>query len=167
MDKITLERIKTAHPLLVQELGLIYSEICSVLNGKAICRFAYVLRTFEEQTKIFNQKPKVTNAKAGQSYHNYGLAVDVVLLVDNDHNKTHETASWDFATDFDGDGKADWEEIDAIFKKYGWEGLYNKRGKRWDLPHFQKTFGYTWQQLLEMHNAKKFIKGTTYVDIKA
>jgi peptidoglycan L-alanyl-D-glutamate endopeptidase CwlK len=44
-----------------------------------------------------------------------------VLLVDKDKNGTYETASWDIKTDFDGDGKADWMEIVAIFKRYGFE----------------------------------------------
>jgi len=39
------------------------------------------LRTFEEQHHLFLQRPKVTNADAGQSYHNYGVAVDLAFVV--------------------------------------------------------------------------------------
>lgn len=33
-------------------------------------------RTYAEQNKLYNQKPKVTNARGGYSWHNFGLAVD-------------------------------------------------------------------------------------------
>ena len=64
---------------------------------------------------------------------------DIVLLKDTDGNGTFETASWETNVDFDGDGKADWMEVVAIFQKYGWQwGLTNAKGQRYDLPHFQK-----------------------------
>lgn len=167
-DVITIERIKLLHPKVREEAGEIYYEICERLSGKAMCRFAYTLRTFAEQDGLYAQgrtKPGsiVTYAKGGQSWHCYGLAIDVVLILDKDGNGSYETASWDFNVDFDGDGKADWEEIDYVFKMYGWEGLYKKDGKRWDLPHFQKTFGHTTPQLLAMVNAGRTTNG--YVNI--
>ena len=152
-DAISIERIKTAHPKLREELAKIYDEANKSL-AKARLRFAYVLRTFDEQTKLFNQRPKVTNAKAGQSFHNYGLAVDIVLLIDKDKNGTFETASWDTKADWDADKIADWMEVVKVFKKYGWEwGGEFKSFK--DLPHFQKTFGKTWKNLKALHDAKK------------
>mgnify|MGYP006350413905 CR=1 FL=1 len=39
------------------------------------------LRTFKEQDDLFKKRPKVTNARGGQSYHNYGLAVDFAFVV--------------------------------------------------------------------------------------
>lgn len=161
MDKLTLERINGLHPALREEGLQIYKEICAALTGRALCRFAYALRTFAEQEVLYAQgrgKPGdiVTDARGGFSYHNYGLAVDVVFLLDKDNNGTHESASWDFQADFDGDKTPDWNEVDTIFKKYGWSGLYHKRdGKRWDLPHFQKTFGFPVNELLARYNAKK------------
>jgi len=74
MDKPTLDRIQLLHPKLREEAMQIYLEICDALKGKAMCRFAYTLRTFAEQDALFNAKPQVTKAKGGQSYHNYGLA---------------------------------------------------------------------------------------------
>jgi len=86
-DKPTLDRIELLHPAVRQEVKDIYlNEIIPTLSGKAICRFAYTLRTFAEQdalysqgrTKLFDDKGKrlgiVTKAKGGQSIHNFGLA---------------------------------------------------------------------------------------------
>ena len=160
-DQITLDRINLLHPKLKEDALKIYDEIVAALNGSAICRFAYTLRTFAEQDALYAQGrtkagAKVTNAKGGQSYHNYGLAIDIVLLVDKDKNGTYETASWDIKTDFDGDGKADWMEIVAIFKRYGFEA-----GIDWkfvDAPHFQKTFGKSINELLSLHTNNKVDK---------
>ena len=111
-DQVTLDRINLLHPKLRDEVVKMYDEIVAALTGSAICRFAYTLRTFAEQDALYAQGRtkgglKVTNAKGGQSYHNYGLAIDIVLLVDKDKNGTYEKASWDIKTDFDGDGKDD------------------------------------------------------------
>ena len=160
-DQITLDRINLLHPKLKEDALKIYDEIVAALNGSAICRFTHTLRTFAEQDALYAQGrtkagAKVTNAKGGQSYHNFGLAIDIVLLVDKDKNGTYETASWDIKTDFDGDGKADWMEIVAIFKRYGFEA-----GIDWkfvDAPHFQKTFGKSVNELLTLHKNNKVDK---------
>jgi peptidoglycan L-alanyl-D-glutamate endopeptidase CwlK len=170
-DKVTLERIKELHPKVRSEVEHIYrSQIVPALSGRAICRFAYTLRTFQEQaglyaqgrTKLFDSNGRrlgiVTNAKAGQSIHNYGLAIDIVLIVDR------KDASWDMVMDYDKDKKSDWMEVTNILKNNGWEW-----GGDWarfkDNPHFQKDFGYTWQQLKSKYDKKDFIPGTNYVKI--
>jgi peptidoglycan L-alanyl-D-glutamate endopeptidase CwlK len=160
-DQVTLDRIKLLHPKLRDEAVLVYDEIVKALTGKAACRFSYTLRTFAEQDALFAQgrtKPGaiVTKAKGGQSYHNYGLAIDIVLLVDTDNNGTFETASWDSQTDFDGDKKSDWQEIVAIFKRYGYE--WGGDWKFSDMPHFQKTFGKSIVELQALHNTNKVDK---------
>lgn len=172
-DKITLERIKLLHPDVREEANLIYEEICKRLNGRVIVRFSQTLRTIDEQDAIYAKGrtkpgPIVTYARGGQSYHNYGLAVDIVLLIDKDGNGTYESASWNFYEDNDQDGIADFEEIDAVFKMYGWKGLYNSKGKRWDLPHFQRTLGYTIKDLQVLANSRaidsiKYIPGTKFL----
>ena len=161
IDEKTLERIKLLHPKLRDEATSIYDEIVLALTGKAACRFSYTLRTFAEQDSLYAQgrtKPGtiVTKAKGGQSYHNYGLAIDIVLLVDKDGNGTFESASWNIKTDFDGDKKADWQEIVAIFKRYGWE--WGGDWKFIDTPHFQKTFGKSIIDLLQLHKTNKVDK---------
>lgn len=161
MDQITLDRIQKLHPSLRAEASTIYTEICSKLTGRALCRFTHTLRTIEEQDALYAQgrtKPGkvVTNAKGGQSYHNYGLAIDICLIIDG------KEASWDSIRDFDGDKIADWMEIVKIFEAHGWEWGGDWRFK--DLPHFQKTFGYTTKQLYFKHKAGDVTSG--YVNIK-
>ena len=151
-DAITLERIKLLHPKLRDEVMEIYDEICEALKGRAMCRFTYTLRTFAEQNTLYAQgrtKPGkiVTNAKGGLSYHNYGMAVDIVLIING------KEASWDTGKDFDADGKADWIEVVHIFKQFGWEAGIDWKFR--DAPHFQKTLGYSVRQLLSLHQAGK------------
>lgn len=156
MDKVTIDRIALLHPKLRQEALQIYEEICQALTGRAMCRFTFTLRTFAEQDALFQQgrtKPGkiVTKARAGLSYHNYGLAIDIVLVKDTDKDGDFDSAVWDMKSDFDGDKKSDWMEIVQIFKEHGWE--WGGDWKFFDAPHFQKTFGYSVRQLLNMHAA--------------
>lgn len=167
LDEITLTRIKTLHPKIRQEVLDAYTHINEKLLGKGIrLRFAYTYRTPAEQDALFNQKPKVTNAKAWQSIHNYGLAFDIVLLYDLDNNSTFETASWDMKKDFDKDTIADWMEVTNYFKSKGYEW-----GGDWktfkDAPHFQKAFGLTWQQMKAKidKNDFKIENGIKYINI--
>jgi peptidoglycan LD-endopeptidase CwlK len=165
MDKITLQRIQILHPAVREEVMKMYEEICEALSGRAICRFAYTLRTIEEQNELYAQgrtKPGkiVTNAKGGQSFHNYGLAFDIVLLVDKDKNGSFESASWETNVDFDGDGKADWQEVVQIAKSYGW--TWGGDWKFTDKPHFEKTFGYSVKQLEFEVKTGRVLSKTSY-----
>ena len=168
-DRITLDRIRLLHPSLRDEVMDIYrNKIVPALSGRAICRFAYTLRTFVEQdalyaqgrTRLFDASGRrlgvVTKAKGGQSIHNYGMALDIVLLKDTNKDGKPDTASWETNIDFDGDGKADWMEVVAIFKAAGWEWGGDWRFK--DMPHFQKS-KLGWRELLAKYN-----RGETFID---
>lgn len=169
-DQLTLDRIELLHPKIREEVKTIYlNEVVPALTGPAICRFAFTLRTFAEQQAIYDQgrtKPGdiVTKAKPGQSLHNYGLGFDIALIVDTDGNGTYDTTSWNDIKDFDKDKLPDFMEVINIYIKHGYEW-----GGSWrtiqDKPHLQKTFGYSWKQLLDKYNKKDFIPGTTYVNI--
>lgn len=160
MDAITIERIKQAHPSIREVLLRQYKEANNLLGKGARLRFAYVYRSPAGQDILFNQKPKVTNARGWQSIHNYGLAFDIVLLYDNDGDGKFEEASWSQTRDFDKDGKADWKEIVDYFKSKGWE-----HGGDWktfkDQPHFQmkKPDGksYKWQDLKALIDSGKYV----------
>lgn len=159
LDQITLQRIQLLHPSVRAEASNIYRDISAALTGRAMCRFTHTLRTFAEQNELFAQgrtKPGkiVTNARAGRSFHNYGLAVDIALII----NGTQ--ASWDTISDFDGDRVADWMECVNVFKRYGWEWGGDWKGTLVDAPHFQRTFGYTTAQL-----RNRLTAGSTYPNI--
>lgn len=166
MDSVSLQRIDKLHPKLREQAKKILAECDQALTGRAKVRVTFTLRTFAEQQAIYNQGrttkgPIVTNAKPGQSYHNFGMALDICLILDG------KEVSWDTVKDFDGDKKSDWLEVVAIFVKYGWtwgadwdgDGITKAQGDKdeslVDAPHFQKTFGHGWRELLALHNAGK------------
>jgi peptidoglycan L-alanyl-D-glutamate endopeptidase CwlK len=94
------------------------------------------LRTMQEQGDLFAQGrsrpgPRVTNAPAGFSWHNFGLAFDVAI--DRDPGVGIKPA-WpnEFAL---------WRHIGEIGELIGLE--WGGRWKRPDLPHFQRIAGLT------------------------
>ena len=141
MDKSTLDRIAKLHPSVREEMTTIINECNSLLTGRSQVRIAQGLRTFAEQDALYNQKPRVTKAKGGQSIHNYGFAVDMVLIIDG------KTASWETHKDWDNDGIADWDECVKVFAKHGWSW-----GGSWssfkDMPHFDKIGFNNWRVLI-------------------
>jgi len=171
MDTLTLTRINLLHPAIRHEVLKVYEYINNNLFGKNIrLRFAHTLRTFNEQEALYaigRTKPgkKVTNAKAGQSIHNYGLAFDIVILIDKNNDGIFETASWNTLSDDDKDGTPDWVEAVAYLKKLGW--VWGGNWKSFpDYPHFEKTFGHNWKSLQAKYNAgdvfTEVIAGVTY-----
>jgi peptidoglycan L-alanyl-D-glutamate endopeptidase CwlK len=136
MDKITQQRIAELHPSIRTEVEVIVNEINACLTGRAQFRISQGFRSFDQQAALYAQGrttkgSKVTYAKAGESIHNYGFAVDGVLIIDGSQ------ASWDFKKDFDQDKVADWDEVVKVFAKHGWSwgGNWNSRK---DMPHFEK-----------------------------
>lgn len=145
-DEITLKRIESFHPDFREELKLQYLEVNKKLPKGVRLRFSHVLRTIEEQNNLYAQgRTKegkvVTNAKGGQSIHNFGLAFDIVILLDVDGNGTFETPSWKQDKHF--------KLVVDYFRSegYTWGGSWATP----DRPHFQKN--YLWQTL---HKAPKF-----------
>lgn len=87
------------------------------------------LRTWPEQDALYAQGrtapgPRVTNARGGESWHNFGRAFDVAFVVDG-------RPTWD----------GPWERLGMLGEALGLEW-----GGRWshpDRPHFQFTEGMT------------------------
>ena len=140
MDKITLRRIEKAHPIIREELKEQYLEINNKLPRGVRLRFSHVYRSISEQNRLFEKRPKVTNAKGGQSIHNYGLAFDIVILFDKDNDGTFESASWN--------QDQYWMQVVVYFKSKGYEWGGDWKSFK-DAPHFEKTFDNTWKTLKE------------------
>ena len=109
--------------------------VCEILYGYNL-RIVSDFRSFDEQTALYSkgrtkQGKIVTNAKAGQSLHNYGVAIDIVdrqLGYDIDFKKVAHI--WDLVTDFKGEWGGSW--VSFV-----------------DKPHFQNTLGYTLKDFQE------------------
>lgn len=149
-DQISIDRIKLLHPKVRNTFTAFVTDAENALG--ITLRVVQGLRTIEEQNGLYAQGrtapgKKVTNAKGGSSYHNYGLAIDVAELKDGAIN-------WKF----------EYEKLLPFAAKYGlgWGGHFKKIV---DQPHFELTYGLNWRTLLDRYNKKDFIAGTKYVNI--
>ena len=151
MDQPTINRIKQFHPKFMEQLQKDYLEINSMLPKGVRLRFTHVLRTIQEQDELFAQgRTKsgsiVTNARGGQSIHNYGLAFDIVILLDENGDGTFEKAVWN--------GKY-FNQVVKFFKEKGYEWGGDWKFK--DNPHFQIK-GFKWQNLKSLLDSGQLIK---------
>jgi peptidoglycan LD-endopeptidase CwlK len=101
-------------------------------------------RSFAEQDSLYAQGRTVpgkivTNARAGQSYHNFGLAFDIVVL------DAMGKADWN-------DGHPGWRFAAEVGRSVGleWGGTWSQFK---DLPHFQYSGGLTLAQCRELFGA--------------
>jgi peptidoglycan L-alanyl-D-glutamate endopeptidase CwlK len=94
-------------------------------------------RTYAEQNVLFNQRPRVTKARGGQSNHNFGIAIDVGIFV-NGHYYTGANAK---------EEKAYADLAKAVKAEYGPKGRTPlvEWGGDWksihDEPHYQLITG--------------------------
>lgn len=135
-------RLQKLHPK-VRATFRSFIEDVEAHDSETCLRIMQGLRTFAEQDALAAQVPKVTNAKGGQSLHNYGLAIDLCEM----DGARNEIVDWKF----------DMATLQAIATKHGieWGGSWRTFK---DYPHFQITFGKTWQQLKALHDAGKVDK---------
>jgi peptidoglycan L-alanyl-D-glutamate endopeptidase CwlK len=178
-DKISIPIVEALHPKIRDEVKSTIDQAENKLGQYTAVRITQGGRTFAESDHLYqigrtikgaNARPGkpmgdiVSNSKAGQSYHNYFLALDFCVLYDKDKNGTFESISWNLLSDMDKDGESDWMEVVKIFKAAGYTW-----GGQWlsikDNPHFEKTFGHNWRDLLVKYDNKQFIPGTTYLNI--
>ena len=103
-------------------------------------------RTHALQNELYSQgrtKPGtiITNAKGGQSFHNFGLAIDVVPIVNG-------AAVWN----------TDWNKIAVIGKSVGfqWGGDFISFK---DKAHFEMKFGNTLAQIQNKYNSGQLSNG--------
>ena len=166
-DKISISRVELLHPSIREEVKVLIEKAEEKLGQFACIRIVQGLRTFPEQQAFYDQGrskpgPRVTNSKAGQSYHNYGTAIDFAIMYDKDKNGTFEKLSWDTLADMDMDGQKDWDEVVDLFEdaNYTWGGRFSSIK---DNPHLEKNIGLNWRVLLIRYQGKDFIPGTNYV----
>jgi hypothetical protein len=130
---ISEQRLERVHPALASRVRALLEQ-CAI-EGLSLL-VTQGLRTANEQDALYakgrtappiGSKFIVTKAKGGQSYHNFGLAIDIVVL--------------------DALGKADWNvahpgwaRAAAIGKSLGLEWGGDWKGFK-DIPHFQYTGG--------------------------
>ena len=160
-DAISLESCQKLHPKVRQEVIDTITKIEQGFPPTIKVRVVQGLRTIEEQNALYAQGrttpgKKVTNAKGGKSYHNYGLAIDFAIMYDQNNDGLFELLSWDIAKDGDNDGQKDWLEVVNAFKALGWGW-----GGEWhsikDYPHLEKTFGFKVSELYAAYKAGEYV----------
>jgi peptidoglycan L-alanyl-D-glutamate endopeptidase CwlK len=178
-DKISIPIVAALHPKISDEVKERIEFVENKLGPFIAVRITQGNRSFAESDAMYkigrtirgaNVRPGhpmgniITNASAGESFHNYDLAIDYCILYDKDKNGTFESISWDLLKDMDRDGEADWKEVVDAFEAAGYEWGGDWKSIK-DSPHLQKGFGFTWKQLLVKYNAGDFIPGTKYLNL--
>lgn len=118
-------------------------------------------RSAEDQDRLYQQGRTaegniVTNAKGGESFHNYGLAIDFAL----------ETPSgdvvWDCEYDRNENGKEDWTEVVQMAKALGFKWGGDWKGFK-DYPHLEMNFGLT---IADLQNGERPAGTTLTADLE-
>ncbi len=163
-DEKSLAKLELLHPSIKQDAIDAYTEACRLTPKGVHPVIDETMRSFERSDALYAQAhdgkdndgdgkideadENVTNAKAGQSYHNYGLALDFHLQINGvDKWVINE---W-------------WKIVIKCFTDRGFTSGANFPNPDW--PHLEKKMGYNWRTLLTLHNAGKFIPGNLYVDL--
>lgn len=130
---ISERRLATLHPIVVVR-GRALLELCA--KRGLFLAVTQGLRTWEEQDVLYakgrtvpplGKKYVVTKARGGQSYHNFGLAFDIVVL------DAMGKVDWD-------PSHAGWTEAASVGKSVGLEWGGDWTGFK-DIPHYQYTGG--------------------------
>lgn len=155
MEQHSIAQLQLLHPAIRDKAIEAYYEAVKATPALVHPYIDQTYRTFAESEALYNQGRTtpgeiVSNAKAGQSYHNYALALDFHLQVNG-------VDKWDVDTN--------WMVVVNVFKAHGftWGGDFTGSFK--DYPHLEMKLGHNWRDLLVLHDAGKFIPGTTYVQI--
>jgi peptidoglycan LD-endopeptidase CwlK len=107
-------------------------------------------RSMEDQDVLYEKGRSaegsiVTHARGGESFHNFGLAIDFAIKTPS------ENVIWDMQYDGNQNGQSDWNEVVEVAKTLGFEW-----GGDWaqfkDYPHLQMNFGLT---LADLQNGKR------------
>lgn len=106
-------------------------------------------RTYAEQDALFAKRPKVTNARGGQSNHNFGIAIDIGIFKSGKYltgaNRAEEKAYADVAAFVK-------QHVDGIEWGGDWTSFK-------DAPHYQLKTGLTLAQMRKQFEAGNFPGG--------
>lgn len=141
-DQVSINRLNQLHPAIRMDAMKAYNEAVRRTPVGVHPFIVQTLRSFEESDALYQKGrtrpgPIITNAKAGQSYHNYGLALDFALQINN-------ILKW----------KVDknWMIVVECFKEQGFDWGGDWRTFK-DQPHLEKRFGLHWKELLKRYKA--------------
>lgn len=165
VDEISISRLNELHPSVRDSAIRAYTKACKITPIGVHPFITETYRSFERSDKLYNQPwdgkdndgdgkidepdEKVSNAKGGQSIHNYSLALDFVLQV---NGKMDWTVN------------ANWMKVIQCFKDEGWESGADWRSFK-DYPHLEKRLGNSLKQIQAKYKAKDFIPGTNFINI--
>jgi peptidoglycan LD-endopeptidase CwlK len=143
--EVNVETLPTElHPIVAEKVEILIEKTAEK-NIEILITDDY--RSYEEQDKLYEKGRStpgqvVTHAEGGESYHNFGLAVDFALQLENGN------VIWDIGYDGNGNGQSDWFEVSEIAKELGFQWGGDWRGFK-DYPHLQMDFGLTINDLQE------------------
>lgn len=125
-EELSKQRPTKLTPVVQRKADAVVAEMAR--RGHSV-RIVEGYRSFERQTKLYNQGRTtggavVTNAKAGQSFHNYGVAVDFVFRREG-YNASSTL----------------WALLGEVGKMQGFEWGGDWQGFV-DRPHFEYKLGY-------------------------
>lgn len=148
-DAVSQSKINNLHPKIRPYAQQLINE--AYRQGIKL-RITSGTRSYAEQAALYAKGrtapgPIVTNAKPGYSFHNFGLALDVVPMVNG-------KPAWNYS---------DWAKIGSIGKSIGfsWGGDWTSFK---DKPHFEMSFGNSLAMLRSKYDVNDF-DATGFVNI--
>jgi len=142
-------RTETCITTLIPAAQVKAREFMKAVDGRPLTyRIISGTRTYAEQDALFAKRPKVTNARGGQSNHNFGIAWDVGIF-ENGKYYTGDTKKEDKA----------YVELGALIKAnvpgLEWGGDWKKFT---DKPHYQLSTGKSEKQVRALlENGKAYV----------
>lgn len=154
VDAISISRLNELHPAVRDSAIRAYTRACKITPVGVHPFITECFRSFKRSDELYAQgrtKPgnKVSNAKGGESIHNYSLALDFVLQVNGK---------------MDWNVNANWMKVIQCFKEEGWESGADWRSFK-DYPHLEKRLGNSLKQLQAKYKSKDFIPGTNFINL--
>lgn len=152
-DAKSMERLNELHPSIREAAIRAYTKACKITPVGVHPYITETYRSFKRSDELYAQgrtKPGsiVSNARGGQSIHNYFLALDFVLMING-------KMSWNVDDN--------WKKVVKCFEEEGfeWGGYWKFK----DYPHFQKTNGYSLKQIQEKYKNGDFMDGDKYLNL--